>query len=116
MARVWSLIFIVFAMMVSVTRAEDAEDVEDAEEVEEEVGEEAAMASIIEELDTDKDGAVSLAEILQTSNYEDEDGEDKEKLLATIKDKFAEHDVNKNDKLEVGEWMSFAQSFRSDEM
>eukprot|EP00928_Gymnodinium_smaydae_P082884 TRINITY_DN66158_c0_g1_i1.p2 TRINITY_DN66158_c0_g1~~TRINITY_DN66158_c0_g1_i1.p2 ORF type:complete len:111 (+),score=44.52 TRINITY_DN66158_c0_g1_i1:73-405(+) len=110
MSRVWSSIFMVVVLMVGVTRAEDAEEGEEG-------GEEAEMASMVAELDTDKDGALSLAEILKSVNEEaSEEGEDKEKLIATVTEKFATHDANKNDKLEAGEWKSFIQSFGDDDM
>eukprot|EP00928_Gymnodinium_smaydae_P041289 TRINITY_DN2795_c0_g1_i3.p1 TRINITY_DN2795_c0_g1~~TRINITY_DN2795_c0_g1_i3.p1 ORF type:complete len:108 (-),score=39.54 TRINITY_DN2795_c0_g1_i3:69-392(-) len=107
MSRFASLMFMLFAMMLVVTRAEDAEEGD------------GDMASMIETLDTDKDGSLSLDEILQSFEADtesSEEREEKEKLVASIKEKFGAHDTSKDGKLDPSELKAFVNAFDDEEM
>eukprot|EP00928_Gymnodinium_smaydae_P008445 TRINITY_DN1307_c0_g1_i3.p2 TRINITY_DN1307_c0_g1~~TRINITY_DN1307_c0_g1_i3.p2 ORF type:complete len:137 (+),score=45.71 TRINITY_DN1307_c0_g1_i3:55-411(+) len=116
MSRAWSFLFALMAMLVVVSRAEDAE----GEEEDGAHSEQEGMREMMQEMDTDKDGSLTLAEILasmesENTEGESEDQEEKKKLVEQIKTKFAAADANSDGLMPLEEWTAFVKAFETED-
>eukprot|EP00928_Gymnodinium_smaydae_P012301 TRINITY_DN14468_c0_g1_i2.p1 TRINITY_DN14468_c0_g1~~TRINITY_DN14468_c0_g1_i2.p1 ORF type:complete len:149 (-),score=36.69 TRINITY_DN14468_c0_g1_i2:470-853(-) len=119
MSRLASALFLFIALLCAFAySSEDVSNEDDAvdDEAVAETSDEEAR-DMIKDLDTNKDGAASLEELLasiEVESGEEQDEKEKKLLVARIQKHFPLADGDKNGQLDVSEWKVFIKAFLSD--
>merc|ERR1712018_314187 len=99
MRSLWKLLFVFACVAVIESRAEAEEEEEDdeGEDDEGEEDDEESPQAIMREMDKDKDGKLSLKELVAFVDDEDGDSDEAKKM----QEEFGKHDADKDGKIDI---------------